>query len=72
MTDTSFFDYFYKKTGGLHDPLLVNKVIEGLKEWLPDNILEEPQKHMSTPNSMDIEYKHAQYEYKQFLMENLK
>ena len=72
LNKNSFFFYVMKKTGGLHDPAHLTKMIGLLKEWLPDNILEESQEHMSTPNSMDIEYKNAQYEYKQFLMENLK
>ena len=27
--------YIYKKTGGLHDPLLVKKFISLFQEWLP-------------------------------------
>ena len=32
----TFFLYFLKKTGGRHDPALLVKMIEALKEWLPD------------------------------------
>ena len=32
----TFFLYFLKKTGGLHEPALLTKMIEALKEWLPD------------------------------------
>ena len=32
----TFFLYFLKKTGGRHDPALLTKMIEALKEWLPD------------------------------------
>ena len=36
LNKNSFFFYFMKKTGGLHDPALLVKMIEALKEWLPD------------------------------------
>lgn len=63
MTDTSFFDYFYKKTGGLHDPLLVNKVIDALKEWLPEKV--------ELRGTMDT-YASGWNAYRNQIMENLK
>lgn len=36
MKDKSFFIYFMNKTGGLYNPQIAIKMIEALKEWLPD------------------------------------
>jgi len=38
LNKDSFFFYFMKKTGGLHDPALLTKTLELLKEWLPDEV----------------------------------
>ena len=62
----SFFFYFMKKTGGLHDPALLTKTIEALKEWLPYSV--------GCPDSgyPPDSYELGQREYKDFLMEKLK
>lgn len=62
----TFFLYFLKKTGGLHDPALLVKMIEALKEWLPDNA-----GFPETGYAMDA-YEYGQSEYKDFLVRNLK
>ena len=36
LNKNSFFFYFMNKTGGRHDPVLLTKMIEALKEWLPN------------------------------------
>ncbi len=61
----SFFYYFYQETGGLHDPALLVKMIEKLKEWLPEE---------ATTSAGDYtpDFYFGQSEYKHFLMENLK
>jgi hypothetical protein len=66
LNKNSFFFYFMKKTGGLYDPLHLIKVIEALKEWLPDGV-----GFPETGYSMDA-YELGQREYKEFIMENLK
>ena len=53
------------KTGGLHDPLHLIRVIELLKEWLPDDA-----GFPETGYSMDA-YELGQREYKEFIMRNL-
>ena len=62
----TFFLYFLQKTGGLHDPALLVKMIEALKEWLPDDA-----GFPDTGYSMDA-YELGQREYKGFIMRNLK
>ena len=62
----SFFYYFYEETGGLHDPKLLIKVIEKLKEWLPEST-EDDGSWTYTPD-----YYNGQGDYKQFLMDKLK
>jgi hypothetical protein len=64
LNKNSFFFYFHKKTGGRHDPALLIKTIELLKEWLPDDT-DYPEKEYSL-------YQLGQRDYKQFLMNNLK
>lgn len=60
----SFFFYYLKKTGGLHDPRFVIEMIKLLKEWLPDYTIDNPD--------YSDEYYNGQDDYKQFLMDNLK
>jgi hypothetical protein len=60
----SFFFYYLKKTGGLHDPRFVIEMIKLLKEWLPDSTIDNPD--------YSDEYYNGQGDYKQFLMDNLK
>jgi len=60
----SFFFYYLKKTGGLHDPRFVIEMIKLLKEWLPDYTVDNPD--------YSDEYYIGQGDYKQFLMDNLK
>jgi hypothetical protein len=60
----SFFFYYLKKTGGLHDPRFVIEMIKLLKEWLPDYTIDNPD--------YSDEYYNGQGDYKQFLMDNLK
>jgi hypothetical protein len=60
----SFFFYYLKKTGGLHDPRFVIEMIKLLKEWLPDYTIDNPD--------YSDEYYKGQDDYKQFLMDNLK
>jgi len=55
-----------KKTGGLHDPALLTKTLELLKEWLPDEV-----GCPETGYFYDA-YTNGQSEYKDFLMRNLK
>ena len=62
----SFFYYFYQETGGLHDPALLVKMIEKLKEWLPEST-EDDDSWTYTPD-----YYNGQGDYKQFLMDKLK
>lgn len=66
LNKNSFFFYFMKKTGGLHDPALLTKTIELLKEWLPDEV--------GCPESgySSDAYTYGQREYKDFLVGNLK
>lgn len=66
LNKDSFFFYFMKKTGGLHDPALLTKTIELLKEWLPDEV-----GCPETEYAYDA-YTNGQIEYKDFLMRNLK
>lgn len=68
LNKNSFFFYFMKKTGGLHDPALLTKTIELLKEWLPEN---SPDMGDNMKEKYDL-YSLGQKEYKDFLMENLK
>lgn len=65
LNKNSFFFYFMNKTGGLHDPLHLIRVIELLKEWLPDDA-----GFPETGYSMDA-YELGQREYKEFIMRNL-
>lgn len=66
LNKDSFFFYFMKKTGGLHDPALLTKTLELLKEWLPNDV--------GCPESgySSDAYEYGQREYKDFLMRNLK
>lgn len=64
----TFFLYFLKKTGGRHDPALLVKMIEALKEWLPEN---SPDMGDNMKEKYDL-YSLGQREYKDFLMNNLK
>ena len=68
LNKNSFLFYFMKKTGGLHDPALLTKTIELLKEWLPEN---SPDMGDNMKEKYDL-YALGQKEYKDFLMENLK
>lgn len=66
LNKDSFFYYFIKETRGLHDPALLTKIIEALKEWLPDDV--------GCPESgysVDA-YEYGQREYKDYIMRNLK
>ncbi len=62
----TFFLYFIKKTGGRHEPALLVKMIEALKEWLPEST-EDDDSWAYTPD-----YYNGQGDYKQFLVRNLK
>jgi hypothetical protein len=66
LNKDSFLYYFIKETGGRHDPALLTKMIEALKEWLPEST-EDDDSWVYTPD-----YYNGQGDYKQFLMENLK
>jgi hypothetical protein len=63
----SFFFYYLKKTGGLHDPRFVIEMIKLLKEWLPETTEDEDSWKEYNSN-----YYNGQGDYKQFLMDNLK
>jgi len=69
LNKNSFFFYFYKKTGGLHDPALLTKMIEILKEWLPENSPDLLGDDMEENYPL---YALGQRDYKDFIMKNLK
>ena len=54
--------YIFKKTGGLHDPLLVKKFISLFQEWLP------PVERGTTEEEM---YYSGYNAYKRQILENL-
>jgi hypothetical protein len=66
LNKDSFLYYFIKETRGRHDPALLTKMIEALKEWLPDEV-----GYPETGYDYDA-YKYGQGEYKDYLMRNLK
>lgn len=66
LNKDSFFYYFIKETSGRHDPALLTKMIEVLKEWLPDEV-----GYPETGYDYDA-YQYGQREYKDYLMRNLK
>lgn len=68
LNKNSFFIYFMNKTGGLHDPAYLTRVINLLKEWLPEN---SPDMGDNMKENYPL-YALGQSEYKQFIMENLK
>ena len=68
LNKNSFFFYFMNKTGGRHDPALLTKMIEALKEWLPEN---SPDMGDNMKENYPL-YSLGQREYKDFIMENLK
>ena len=63
----SFFIHFMNATGGLHDPLLVRKVIEELKNWMPDY---QTVENTSTRHTSVTEMR-GWNNYRDYLLDNL-
>lgn len=68
LNKNSFFVYCYNKTGGYYDPRIITKIIELLKQWLPENSSDMGD-NLKENSCM---YALGQREYRQFIIDNLK
>jgi len=66
LNKTSFFFHLLKKSGGKINPENIDFMIDGLKEWLPDDV-GSPESGYSVDS-----YEYGQREYKDYIMRNLK